>query len=123
MDRRACGMTGEDAAARYLRSRGFRILARRWRTRFGEIDLVTSKGDEIVFVEVKTRRSGSFGVPQAAVDRWKRERLRRVCYAFLERHNIIPQRPFRIDVIAVTLGSGGRPDRLTHIRYAVSEDD
>jgi uncharacterized protein (TIGR00252 family) len=65
--RQALGIDGEDTAGRTLEARGYRILARRYRTRFGEIDLVARQGDCIVFVEVKTRRGGSFGDPAAAV--------------------------------------------------------
>ncbi|MBP5618294.1 MAG: YraN family protein, partial [Clostridia bacterium] len=55
----ATGERGEKLAARYLRRKGYRILERNFQTRFGEIDLIARKGDQLVFVEVKTRAPGA----------------------------------------------------------------
>ena len=64
--RQGLGKAGEDLAARHLESRGFTVVARRYRTRMGEIDLVATSGDLVAFIEVKTRRGTGFGLPAEA---------------------------------------------------------
>ena len=120
MDRAATGLYGEDIAVRYLAHQGYVILARRWRTRFGEIDVIAKKNNEIVFVEVKTRATASFGAPEDSVTLWKRRRLRLTAYSFLQSRNL-SDASFRIDVIAVTIQSG-RPPLVWHLQSAVGED-
>lgn len=110
------GREGEDLAARHLRNAGLRVIDRRWRTKTGEIDLVAMDGDEVVFVEVKTRRDAAFGAPEEAVTRAKRDHLRRSALAWLDAHRRAG-RPYRIDVIAIE----GREVR--HVRCAVGEAD
>ncbi len=103
---------GEEAAARYLRRRGWTILARNWRARVGELDLVARKGNTLVFVEVKTRTSSDFLEPHLGVDVRKQGRLRRVAQAY-----VAFERPrfedCRFDVIAVVL-KGGRARITRH---------
>lgn len=93
---------GEDAAARYLERRGYRILARNWRKKLGELDLVATRGATLVFVEVKARRSAEFVDPALGVDHRKQRRLRRVASAYLAM-----ERPrfadCRFDVVSVVL--------------------
>jgi putative endonuclease len=69
------GMQGEELACSELRRRGYAILARRYRTRFGEIDIVSERGGTLVFVEVKARRTRRYGEASAAIPFWKRRRL------------------------------------------------
>ncbi|MGH2707660.1 MAG: YraN family protein [Actinomycetota bacterium] len=103
---------GEEAAARYLRRRGWTILARNWRVRVGELDLVVRKAATLVFVEVKTRTSSDFLEPQLGVDFSKQGRLRRVALAYLA--NEAPRfQDCRFDVISVVL-NGGRPRITRH---------
>ena len=99
--RQALGIDGEDTACRVLERRGYRILARRYRTRFGEIDLVARHGDYIVFVEVKTRRGGRFGEPAAAVTAEKQRRLTVMASDYLARHRL-ERAPARFDVVGIT---------------------
>ena len=82
-DRRALGARGEDAVAGWYRARGCEVVARNWRCREGEVDLVVRCGRTLVFCEVKTRRSDAFGAPAEAVTRAKQVRLRRLAAAFL----------------------------------------
>src|SRR6185437_3918670 len=77
------GDRGERAAARYLRSKGLRIITRGYRTRLGEIDLIARDGDTLVFVEVKSRRRG---VPAEAVTLAKQRRLTLAALQFLAEH-------------------------------------
>lgn len=103
--RQALGIDGEDAACRALEARGYRVLMRRFRTRFGEIDLVARQGECIVFVEVKTRRGGGFGSPAEAVTAQKQRRLTLMASVYLARHRL-ERVPARFDVVAITMAAG-----------------
>ena len=94
--------TGEALAVAHLKARGYEILARNYRAVRGEIDLVAQDGDCIVFVEVKTRRSLKFGLPQAAVTTHKQRQISKVALAYLQTHNLFDA-PCRFDVIAIHL--------------------
>ena len=94
--------TGEALAVAHLRTRGYKILAQNYRALRGEIDLVAQDGDCLVFVEVKTRRSLKFGVPQAAVTRQKQQQISKVALAYLRNHDRFDV-PCRFDVIAIHL--------------------
>lgn len=97
---KAAGDRGEAEVARYLRKKGYILLASQWRCRFGELDLVArSKRGTICFVEVKLRSSGSIGLPREFVDSRKRERLRTAASAYLSAHDI--DAPVRFDVAEV----------------------
>lgn len=119
-DRDELGLRGEDIAARHLASNvGMRILDRRWRSAHGEIDLVAEDRGEVVFIEVKTRRGGTYGLPEDAVTARKRDHLRSCAAAYLQAKRLT-RRPYRIDVIAVSLGQDGA--RVAHFRSAVGEE-
>ena len=98
--RQRLGLEGETRAEAALRDKGFRILARRWRCRIGEIDLIAEDGPWLVFVEVKARAGEGFGWPAEAVDRRKRGRLARVALAYLQAEDAL-ERPCRFDVVEV----------------------
>lgn len=116
----ALGIDGEVAAEWYLAAKGHRIITRRVRTRFGEIDLVTLDGREVVFVEVKTRRGRGFGAPEDAITWQKREHLRRCAWAWMADHRL-NGRPFRIDVVSVLAGRPGAEPAIDHFENAVGE--
>ena len=96
------GVRGERAAARYLKSHGFRILARNYSCPAGEVDLVALDGATLVFVEVKTRADESFASAESAVNRAKRAHLCRAAQYYI-RHKRAHDRPARFDVIAVVM--------------------
>ena len=98
---RPLGWQGETVAARFLRRRGYKILAHGERAKSGELDLVAIDGQTVVFVEVKTRRSASTGHPAEAVTPDKQRRLTRAAVAWLKRHGLL-EHPARFDVVAVT---------------------
>jgi len=75
MNKKSLGDFGEEVAADRLRVKGYRILARNWRTSAGEIDIIAQQNDVIVFVEVKTRTSDLYGTPQDAITQNKRRRI------------------------------------------------
>lgn len=96
-------MVGEDAAERALVRKGMEVVARNWRCRMGELDLVAIDGDTLVFVEVKCRASDSLYDPALAVDHKKRMKVRKMAQVFLA-----TMRPTllncRFDVVSVTAG-------------------
>jgi putative endonuclease len=118
--RSALGALGEAAAAAHLRARGAAILAQGWRCRSGEIDLVAQLGDQLLFVEVRTRRAGATA-PEESVGPAKAARLRRLAYAYLDAQGGAPERDWRIDVVAVEVDGRGRVVRLEQIEGAIEE--
>lgn len=106
--RKLLGDRGEREAARFLKERGYRILARQSRSRIGEIDLIALEGETIVFVEVKTRSSHAAGHPVEAVTFAKQKQLTRAALAWLKRRSLLDRR-CRFDVVAVTWKPGGPP--------------
>jgi putative endonuclease len=111
------GERGEGAAARYLRRRGYKILARASRLKPGELDLVALDRKTVVFVEVKTRRSQEAGRAAEAVDPAKQRRLTRLAVTFLKRYGLL-ESPARFDVIAVTWPEGRRRPTIEHFQDA-----
>lgn len=93
---------GEQAALRHLLQKGYMLAARNWRCRLGEIDLVMRDGEEIVFVEVRTRRSDSFGSPEESVDYAKQRKLRQLAAAYLRAHGL-ENEAHRIDLVSVRI--------------------
>lgn len=99
------GRWGEQVAERFLQTHGYNILARNARTPYGELDLVAQSGEEIVFVEVKTRTSMAFGLPEEAVTPQKRAHILDAAQYFLQM-NFERECDWRVDVIAIQ-GSPG----------------
>jgi putative endonuclease len=109
--RHRLGEEGETQAADWLKERGWQILARRWRCKLGEIDLIALDGETMVFIEVKTRSSKRFGTPEDAILTAQRRRLVRAATAYLRYFGGV-DRGARFDVVAIdALG-------LRHIRNA-----
>jgi putative endonuclease len=100
LSRSSLGKLGEDLACEELTRRGYAILARRYRTRFGEIDIVARDDSVLVFVEVKARRSRRCGGAVEAVTSWKRRRLAAIALDYLARANRLDAR-CRFDVVAI----------------------
>jgi putative endonuclease len=105
--RQFLGKMGEDLACDELARRGYEILERRYRTRYGEIDIVARSGPSLVFVEVKAREGREFGGGEAAVTVCKQQRIVRMAIDFLARRNL-QDRPCRFDVVTIDF-EGGRP--------------
>lgn len=98
--RQELGKLGEEIAVRELERRGYEILARRYRTRHGEIDIVARDGATTVFVEVKVRATAEFGTAAEAVTVWKQRRLGAMATDYLAR-NGGASGPCRFDVVAI----------------------
>jgi putative endonuclease len=98
---RAAGERFENLALSHLEAAGLALVARNYRCRYGEIDLVMREGDTLVFVEVRYRRSGRFGGGIDSVDAGKRAKLVRSASAFLADHPRLADRACRFDVVAI----------------------
>lgn len=110
----ALGRYGEDLAAEHLQREGLTILARNWRCRSGELDVVARDGAALVIVEVKTRRSEAFGNPLEAVGPRKLRRLRQLALRYLDEQQVhAPE--IRFDVIGIVQPLTGRPT-IEHVR-------
>ena len=102
--RQALGATGEEAVAVWYTEQGYEIVARNWRCREGELDLIVRQGRTFVFCEVKTRSSTAFGVPAEAVTRTKQARIRRLAARWLEDDAPVRPTDIRFDVACVLAG-------------------
>ena len=94
------GNKGEDLAVEYLMKKGYRILQRNYRFERGEIDIIAEDLDALVFIEVKSRSSHSFGEPHEAVTVHKREQIRKIAAGYLFTESI-DERECRFDIIAI----------------------
>ena len=105
--RQGLGDRGELLAEQFLATRGYTVLARKYRCREGEIDLVCRDGETLTFVEVKTRRGSAFGAPEEAVTSTKLAHLECACHHYLQAHSL-EEEPWRIDVVAIAMDRQGR---------------
>jgi putative endonuclease len=99
-DRRRRGKTAEDLAAARVKREGGRIVARNWRCKLGELDLIVWERKILAFVEVKSRESDEFGRPSDGVNRAKRRRIERLALAFCRQRRLDPETQ-RFDIIEV----------------------
>ncbi len=106
LTRRQLGQRGEEVAERALIKQGYQIVARNYRTPQGEVDIIARQGKDLVFIEVKTRQSLSFGEPQEAVSPHKQARLKKVASYYLMQKGLLDA-PVRFDVVAITWLTNG----------------
>lgn len=111
--RRWFGTRSERAAARYLRGRGYRVLARNYSCPLGELDLVALDGDCLVFVEVRSTAGPDPQVPAESVDDAKQRRLTLLAVHFLKHHGLLG-RTARFDVVAISWPAGAREPTVAH---------
>ncbi|MBI3803307.1 MAG: YraN family protein [Nitrospirae bacterium] len=109
------GREGEKIAAEFLLKKGYRILERNFRTRFGEIDIIAQDGKMLVFVEVKARSSDQFGAPQLAVNTKKQVKMSRVALAYMSQKKM-DACECRFDVVGIRAQMGA--PRIEHFRDA-----
>ncbi|MBU1348532.1 YraN family protein [Patescibacteria group bacterium] len=107
--RRRFGNRGEDLAAVFFMSKGFRIVARNWSCRAGEIDLICERDGVTRFVEVKTRRTTAYGNPEEAVTPAKLRHLGRAVESYLRAVSASPVR-YQIDVLGILTVPGKQPE-------------
>jgi putative endonuclease len=111
-DRLSLGKTGEEAAVRYLKKRGYKIVGRGFRLLRGEIDILAYDRTTLVFAEVKTRTSLAFGFPEESVTPAKQAQIRKIAQGYLAKHRL-ENVPCRFDVLSVMIGN----DRQVMIRH------
>lgn len=117
VDRRALGAWGEDLAVAHLEGSGYTVLARNWRCREGELDIVALGGGAVVFVEVKTRSSVDFGEPAEAVSPVKARRIRGLAARWLNECRPPGSHDLRFDVVSIVRRHGQDPE-LLHLEGA-----
>ena len=104
--RQALGRKGEEVAVDFLKKQGYRIIKRNYRCRAGEIDIIAKQGSSLAFIEVKTRRSTRFGLPEEAVSYEKKRHLTRVALGYFT-HYRIKETKCRFDVVSVVVNENG----------------
>lgn len=119
MTRKDTGDLGEKLACDFLKKRGYRIRETNYRCPEGEIDIVATHRDCLVFIEVRTRTGRGFGTPEESITLHKMRKLREMAARYLQAHEHRGQ--WRIDVVAVELDARDRPTRIEVIENAVGE--
>jgi putative endonuclease len=119
------GKSGEDLAVSFLKNNGFEILERNYRYGHKEIDIIGKDKNTIVFIEVKTGRSKSFGSPQERVNLRKQKSMIEVAQAYIQSHGScgekdFPDYDFRFDVVAIDFEKGEM--KIEHIKNAFMVD-
>jgi putative endonuclease len=116
--RKRTGAYGESIASDFLQEAGLHILARNWRRSGGELDIVAAEGETLVFIEVRTRSSRTYGSAEESVDWRKQRQVRKVAALYLAAEPV-RYRQFRFDVVVVYLaGPTGAVQEIRHLRNA-----
>ena len=107
LKKKELGAKGEEIAVRYLKKRGYRIVERNYRVKLGEIDIIAEQGDDLVFIEVKTRSDTSFGSPFESITKQKQKQLSKVALEYISKKKCY-QRPARFDVVGIQFRKGSK---------------
>jgi putative endonuclease len=113
--RQLIGQYGETESMVHLRANGYAVRETNWRCPLGEIDLIVEKDNCIVFVEVKTRRTLTYGAAAAAVDRKKQMQIARAAACYIKA-TCLSDKDFRFDVITIT------PEGIEHLENAFTAE-
>jgi len=121
MNNKEKGDLGERIAEKFLTSQKYEIIARKFRKRTGEIDLVAKDTvqNQLVFVEVKLRQSFKFGMPEESITHFKKEKIINTALHFLAENNLRNLSSWRIDLIAVKLAGDGRLNEIKQIKNII----
>lgn len=111
------GKLGECIARNHLINEGYTILNQNYSTRYGEIDIIARDGKFITFVEVKTRRGESFGLPREAVDKYKQNKIKNMAQVYILR-NKIADMPVRFDVVEIFIDDDNKEKSVSIIKNA-----
>lgn len=106
------GRKGEILAAKYLKKNGYKILERNFRKPYGEIDIIAKKGENIAFVEVKTRKSDLYGTPSEFVTVKKQTRIKKAAYTYIQQNDLDAE--FTFDIIEIYLNAE-KGAKINHI--------
>ena len=115
---RSEGVWGEALVADYLREKGYKLAAHSYRCRFGEIDIIASNRQYLVFCEVKLRKSADFAAAREFVDARKQQRLRTTALLYLSQHETPLQPRFDVIEIYAPAGTQTRRPQITHMEDA-----
>jgi putative endonuclease len=112
------GRNGEEIAARYLTELGYQIWERNHRNNLGEVDIIASDKDILIFVEVKLKIGDRFGSPEEMITDYKLSRIRRIALAFLTINPTMREKfkKYRIDGVCIVLGFDSQPLRISHYK-------
>lgn len=113
--KRELGLKGEGIASDYLKKEGYKVITRNFHTRYGEIDIICEKASTLVFVEVKTRRSTVYGMPEEAITPRKIEHLKKAALIYLEQEKRF-YKELRFDVVGILIK--GQDIKINHITNA-----
>jgi putative endonuclease len=116
--RKGTGNRGEDLAADYLRGKGYMIIARNWRCKLGELDIVAEADNTLVFVEVRTRRAAASEAALESITQRKVQRLLQAVYTYLNEVPSAADKHWRVDIIGVALPRGLAPI-IDHVEDAL----
>jgi len=111
MKQKNLGLLGENLALKHLRNNGYQIIARNFSSKFGEIDIIAIESGDLVFIEVKTRWSQSFGSPEESITPWKVKKIVKASEYFQLLHPQLPQ-SLRLDAVVIELDNQGKLQRI-----------
>ncbi|CAG1065148.1 hypothetical protein BAC1_00726 [uncultured bacterium] len=120
MNKASIGRRGEDEAALFLESKGYKVVERNYRCRYGEIDIVARDGKTVVFVEVKTRGSDRFGCPTASVDARKQKKILLTSQFYIESNRLFDT-DLRFDVVGIEMSGGKLAFELVKNAFEAAE--
>jgi putative endonuclease len=112
------GKFGQALAAEFLRKRSYKILTENFYTRFGEIDLIVEREGQLVFVEVKTRLSSEFGLPEEALTKEKKEKMKEAVLDYLAK-NQINHDNYRFDLVAIEIDEQNKKAKIRHYKNVI----
>ena len=116
--RQNLGIMGEETACKYLADQGYRILHRNYRTPVGELDIIAMENNILVFVEVRTKASNAYGLPEESITFKKKKKLRELAFFYLSQISYYVKE-WRIDVIAIEIANTKPHPEVRHIKSAV----
>lgn len=116
---RKIGYTGEDVARTYLIKNGYHILEQNYKVVFGEIDIIAEKNNCVCFIEVKSRKSNKYGLPEEAITPYKKNKIVKVAQLYIKQKKL-EEKYFRFDVIALSFDHNLLKD-FKHITNAFCE--
>jgi putative endonuclease len=122
MEKVEVGRIGEEEAIGFLRKKGYDIIAHNYRNKFGEIDIIALDRETVVFVEVRTKKTGDFGTPEESVTKAKMRQIVKVASDYVRRKQL-QEESIRFDFIGVVAGSGTEKSVITHIEDAFQPGD
>mgnify|MGYP001606524616 CR=1 FL=1 len=117
--RKAVGKWGEEKAVEYLRNKGYKIIARHWTHRIGELDIVAARSGRIIFVEVRTKTSLRYGTPEESIGWYKQNRLRRTANVYMLKNKLLDV-PYQIDSLAIMYDKVRQEITIRHLENVIS---